>query len=347
MPRRNDMRRRNGRLALALLCAPLAATATAQEEVATLKFAPQKKFDYVLPIETWTPANGVTIAHDGGQAFATESDGLRLHVDTNGDGRVDQKIQGAYGFAILTSTRHDGSDFGYAVRFRRSGDHYEYSTSGVMSGSLHGESIELIDLDNDGVFNEVGTDGMVVGGGKAACYLSEVVNLDGDLYTIEVDAAGTEIRAVPYDGPAGTLGVRRGLTIPGKLVSAVVSDATGKYSFEVGNTNDLRVPAGEYRLTGGFAESGGDSARLRGGSMAPLVVTDGGTAELEQWGAPLIAEFDYTRAGSTVTVQPSVRFVGRAGEEWYELLPDAKSPKLEFVDLDRNRVLTSARFEGC
>lgn len=330
-----------------LAVAPLAATAAAQELTAELKLEPRKRFDLVLPSESWIAANGILIPHRNGRSFATEKDGVRMRVDTDGDGEVDEKIQGARGFALLRGEREDGTEFAYAVRFRQSGTSYEYSTSCVMTGSLDGVSIDLVDLDNDGTFNEVGVDGMIVGGGKVASYLSEVVDLNGTLHTIEVDPSGTSIRAVPYEGPTGTLRIRGGLELPGKLLSAVVTDASRRYSFQVGHTSEVTVPAGTYRLSGGFAEAGGDTARLRAGDMAPLVVEDGGTATFERWGAPLVAEFDFTRAGDIVTVQPNVRFIGRGGEEWYQLLPDAKSPKLVFIDADSNRVLDSKRFEGC
>jgi hypothetical protein len=336
-----------GLCAAALAALPLATSGTAQQESASLRFVPRKKFDLVLPTETWIPAQGIAIPHQGGDAFATEKDGLRLRVDTDGDGQFDARVQGAEGYLVLQGKRQDGQGFAYAVRFRQSGENYEYGTSGVMSGSLRGVSIDLIDADCDGRFGEVGVDAMIVGGGRAASFHSEVVELGGELLRIEVSPDGTEIRASPFDGASGTLRVRGGLSLPGKLVSAVVSDSSGRYSFEVGGAAEVRVPIGSYKLTGGFATAGGDTARLRAGEMAALEVTEGGVASLAAWGAPLVAEFDHARAGDTVTVHPFVRFIGRGGEEWYQLLPDAKSPKLEFIDTDRNRVLDSKRFEGC
>lgn len=341
------MRRPTGIATACLAVLPLATSGHAQQETASLKLEPRKKFELVLPRETWIAADRIAIPHAGGPAFVTEKDGVRLIVDTDGDGRPDTKIQGAKGFAVLQAKRSDGEPLVYAVRFRQSGTAYQYATSCVMSGSLGGTSIELIDVNCNGRFDEVGTDAIVVGGGDAACYLGDVVALKDGLYRLSVDADGTAARAEPFDGPTGTLRIRGGLHLPGRLESAIVSDATGRYSFEVGHDTDVRVPVGSYKLSGGFATAGGDTARLRAGSMKPLVVEDGGTATLEAWGAPLVAEFDHTRAGADVTVQPLVRFVGRAGEEWYELLPDAKSPKLVFIDADRNRVLETKRFEGC
>ena len=45
----------------------------------------------------------------------------------------------------------------------------------------------------------------------------------------------------------------------------------------------------------------------------------------------------FRASGNDVTVQPNVRFLGKAGEEWHTLLPDAKSPKLAFYDKQRGK----------
>ncbi|MBI5853480.1 MAG: hypothetical protein HZB39_20920 [Planctomycetes bacterium] len=324
----------------------LVVPALGQATVVELKFRPIKAFNHVLPAEVWSPANAIAIRHAGGESFASEATETSLRVDTDGDGAVDQKVQGTTGYAVLKGEREGGEAFQYAVRFRNTGSAFEYSCSGAMSGSLAGTSIELIDGDNDGVWNEYGVDAMVVGGGVAASWLSRVVNIKGDLWEIDVDADGKRLRAQPFTGETGTLELRSGLALSGKLVSAVVSDSTRQYSFEVGNTSKLTVPAASYVFSGGFATSGSDTARLRAGKMTPLDVEAGKSASM-QWGAPLVAEFGFQRQGETVTVQPNVKFLGRGGEEWHTLLPDAKSPKLEFYDGSSNKLLASKRFGGC
>ncbi len=103
---------------------------------------------------------------------------------------------------------------------------------------------------------------------------------------------------------------------------------------------------GSYTFTGGFAKKGSDTAHLRAGKMKPIVVDAEQTSSLK-WGAPLIAEFDFTRSGNDLTVQPDVKFIGQGGEEWHTLLPDAKSPKLNFYDEATKKLLASKRFAGC
>ena len=58
-----------------------------------------------------------------------------------------------------------------------------------MVGSVEGVPVQLIDQNNNGVFNEIGIDAMVVGSGKSAAFLSKIVNLKGQLFEFEVDPA--------------------------------------------------------------------------------------------------------------------------------------------------------------
>jgi hypothetical protein len=321
----------------------------AQSEV-TLKYKAIPKFDLILPGEQWTDGtSGIPIAHRGGDRFDVDVELLTARVDTDGDGKLDATVKGLDGYTVLSGKRPDGSPLSYAVRLRVApgGNKCEYATSGAMVGAIEGVPVQLIDQNNNGLYNEAGVDAMVVGSGRAASFLSKVVNVKGKLMSIEVDSNGTTIKATPYSGASGTLSVRRGLKLLGDLHAAVVSDSAQGYSFEVGAAQDgLRVPVGSYVFSGGFASKGGDTAKLRAGKMNPMVVKDGATTTT-QWGAPLVAEFNYTRDGEQLTVQPKVAFIGRGGEEWHALLPDAKSPKLLFYDKDNDKLIATKRFEGC
>lgn len=346
-----NMRQRALPLLAASACV-LAAGLSSQDESgysARLKYRPSPKWDMILPNETWRTVTELDIPQAGEHGFRAEKDGLSLSVDSNADGSLDKKVKGTKGFVLLRGKREDGSALQYAMRVRLAGNRYEYSSSGAMAGSVYGVALKLIDQNNNGIYNEYGVDAMVVGSGRAACYLSTIVNLKGQLYEFSASEDGQEVTVSPWQGATGTLSLRKGLRIPGKLHSVVVSNQAGEQpvSFQLaGSANGLRVPVGSYRLTGGFAEKGSDTAKLRHGEMKPLVVEEDEVTS-PTWGAPLIAEFHFTRDGNEVTVQPQVRFLGRGGEEWHTLLPDAKSPRLAFYDKKRNKLLATKRFEGC
>ncbi|MEZ5966202.1 MAG: hypothetical protein R3F56_20365 [Planctomycetota bacterium] len=315
-------------------CLSLALALPAQHTV-QLAYRAMPDFDLLLPDETWVKASTtIALLHARGAGFAAEVDGMTLRVDTDGDGRLDQVSKGLDHHVVLRGKRPDGSQLAYALRLRTSGlgATFAYSSSGAMVGVVEGVPIQVIDQNNDGVFNEEGVDAIVVGKSRAASFLSRVVNLNGALYSLTIDAAGRSATTLPYEGPAGVLDLRSGLRVVGKLEAAVVSDLAGKLSFEVGNARrGVLVPAGVYVFTGGLATKGAEKGTLRAGQMHPLVVAAGGRTTL-QWGAPLRAEFSTTRVGDKVTVGRTVRYYGRAGEEWIPPRAFARSPKIEVFD---------------
>jgi hypothetical protein len=255
-------------------------------------------------------------------------------------------VKGTSGAAILRGKRTDGNAFTYAIRIVCVSNQYQFASCGVMTGSAHGEQITLIDQDNDGNFAEVGVDAIVIGKGDAASFLSNVVSLGGKLYNLKVVDAGEAIELTPWQGDTGRLNLRKGFK-GGKLTAAVVKLQGADVWFEVGNENEgLEVPVGTYEIVAGLAQQGQDRAKLRQGKMPPLVVTTGESTKAEL-GSPVMAELSFTRNGPDVTVQPSVQFFGRNGEEWHTMLPELKSPKLTFHDKETGKLLASARFEQC
>jgi hypothetical protein len=331
-----------------------AATAVAQDAEPTtskMKYKVARKWTTILPQEVWSNASGsLAIPHAGGEGFVTSIDGTKLLVDTTGDGRTNDVVKGIGGSLTLKGKDEQGRKFQYAVRFRKQGAAWQYATSGSYQGRLEGEKITLIDLNNNGVYNDYGVDAMIVGKSKAAGYLSRVVNLKGNLFNLEVEASGRTVSATPYTGEVGTLDIRNGFKSYGQLVSAVVSNDEGDVSFDVARAKKgLKVPAGDYRLTGGYCVKGSETARIRQGTMKPLTVKADDTAALT-WGAPLTVDFKYTIEGETIKVPPppaNVKYYGAAGEEYYDWQPDATSPEIIITNAKTGGEVGKGRFGGC
>ena len=348
------MRRAHGplrTLGLAALLGTSAAALAADEgssnETATLSYQALPKWSLILPKESWKNADeycGVPHAGDPG-GFAVEQSGLMaLEVDTNGDGELDQKIKGAQGFARLRGKDEDGEAFEYAVRFRYDGG-YRWSPGGAMVGKLRGQTIRLIDQNGDGTYDQAGVDALIVGASDAASFLSSVVNLDGELWNLEVSPNGGRASVTPFEGETGTLDLASGFRSQGALASAVVK--ARELSFELaGAPNGLKVPAGTYELAYGFAVRAGETVHIGKGKTKPIDVRAGEKAELG-WGGPIVAEFDYRVRGETITVQADVKFFGKAGEEYVQFKPDAKSPKILVSEKSTGKLLASGRFGGC
>lgn len=345
------MKLRHGPLLALLVAFGLSAVpAAAQDTItASLKHKSYQKWNWVLPSEQWSAVSGsIPVAHAGGQGFAVEMDGNKLKVDQTGNGRATFEIKGVGGFSRLAARGEDGKPVNYSVRFRAAGQGWQWATGGAMVGKLKGMPVVLFDQNNNGVYNDLGEDALIIGKGKGAAFLSEVINLKGKLYTIEVDPQGRSISAVPFTGEVGTLNVASGFKARGRLNSIVVSDSEGKYSFEMASAKKgLLVPVGDYAITAGQAKAGAETVMIRQGRMNPVAVTSGNKTDLE-WGASVAIEFDYSLAAGNLTVEPSaLRWYGAAGEEYYGWTPDAKSPKILILDAENGRLVGEGRFGGC
>jgi hypothetical protein len=318
----------------------------AQEQTGTLKYREHKNFNFVLPEDVWTPAaGGMRVQHPGGGSFVTVKDGVKMAVDTTGDGQTNDVVKGSKGFLRFQSSAN-GSKFRYAARFKGGNGTYTYQSSCSMSGTVGGVPITLFDLNNNGQFGEVGTDAMIVGKGRAAGYVSKVITHGGNLFKLEVTADGTSATVSPYEGAAGTINLAAGFKARGKLEAVIVSDGNGN-TFNVAGRAAVTVPVGDYTIVAGTVKKGSATARIRAGKMDPVQVTADGAARL-QWGGPLMAEFSHTLGAGKVTVDPKdLRYYGQAGEEYYGWAPDAKSPKFKVHDPATGREVGGFIFAGC
>lgn len=333
-------------LALAVLAAGFVVSggAAAQEaETADLKYKAVKNWNYFLPDElaAWNTVRDVIPVPQGGEAgFAVENSAFKLGIDTDGNGRADHDVKGVAGYAMLGGKDAAGESFDYAVRIRKGSQDWEYASSGIYHGKVAGEKIALIDLNGNGVWNEFGKDAMIVGKGDAASFLSEVVNLGGSLYKLEVTADGRSLSATPYAGDSGLIDVVSQFETEGELLTAVFSTRDRAHSFELSQSAEgLRVPAGEYFLDTAFVAKKKDWVRVRRGGMRAVTVLADQPVRLA-WGGPLTMRFGQTRnSDKEVTVEPPT-FWGDAGEEYFDFFPSGRSPEIVVVDGDGKEVWT-------
>lgn len=316
-----------------------------QQESSTLKYKAVKEWETLLPNETWTGVSfEIPIAHEGGEGFLVDNSAYTLAVDTSGNGKVNEKIKGQGGYAVLTAKNAQGEKFQYAIRVRKERDSWQYASSGMMTGKIHGVPVSLIDQNNNGIWNEIGTDAMVVGKSNSASYLSRIVNLKGALFLFEASADGSTMSITPYEGDAGTLNALGGYVSKGKLSSAVFSSKDGKVSFDLAGAKDgILVPAMEYNLMSGFAEKGVEKVKIRRGKMRPISVKVNEVKTVE-WGGPLHMEFDYFRNDPEQVTVNLPSFFGNAEEEYYDFFPGGKSPSILVTDKATGKEIWSGKF---
>ena len=200
-----------------------------------------------------------------------------------------------------------------------------------------------VQLETRSRFDEFGTDGIVVGKGKAVAFLSKVISHGGKLFNLDVK--GTAVSTTPYEGESGTINVTAGFHSRGSLQAAIISDGTNSYN--VAGMSNVTVPVGDYRIVSGFVGKGPASAAIRAGKMSPIAVKADKDAKLT-WGGKVTAEFTCSADAGKVSVDPKdLHYYGRAGEEYYDLNRNAKSPRFTARNPDSGQPLGNFAFAGC
>lgn len=319
---------------------------------ADLTFKPYKEWDILLPNEQFAGvAEGIRLPHAGGDSLPVRLEGTVLWVDRDGDGKCESKVEplerGKTALLVLrVPAEGQEQDKSYAVRLSSEGK-WTYSASGAMVGEVEGTRVQLIDQNNNGRFDDIGQDAMIVGRGKSASFLSEVASIDGKLFSISVDESGQRIEYAPYSGPVGILDLGSEMESKARMRSVVVTSEDGKRSFEVSRYNEgLSVPAGKYSVHSGRVVLGKSKADLRQGRSEWIEVQEGERTALA-WGGPVEAEFTYARSGGEITIGPrDIWYYGRSGEEYSNFMPLGSSPNFAIKDKQTGEVLVNAKFPG-
>lgn len=334
-----------------LLSASAPGVPTTGATVLDLEFRTLRTFDIKLPAEAFVPiTDGIPFAGAPNGQFAVAVTESGLAFDRDGDGQTDGQVAAPdedHPTRLLTFRMADGGE--YAVRAKVDG-RWSAAPGGAMMGALGKTPVAFIDQNGNGRFDDIGADAMVVGRSKVASFLSEVVELDGQLYHLSVAADGRRAELEPFVGATGHLDLGAAFESKAKLRGLVLNSTDGRYSFEVGGdvtagTKTL-VPAGTYRIHSGELVLGKSHAQIAAGRAADLVVDPNGVASLT-WGGPVTAEVDFVRRGGELTIAPEhVTYFGRAGEAYRAFMPLGSSPAFQVKDRSSGEVLVDMVFPG-
>lgn len=296
-----------------------------------------------LPEERWqSVGTAFALKQTHGFDFKTKLEGTRLLVDTDGDGVTDVTADGKTAFLTLRGKTRDGKPSSYSVRLANDKG-WKFAPGGYLQTTLHGTQIRLIDQDDNGRFDDVGKDAMIVGSGDVATYYSEVVAVGNRLYSLRLDP--TTLTATPFDGPTGKLHLT--CTTKGKVLAAVVRSADLRYSFDMAKAADgMPVPVGAYTLVTGKLGLGESRVAMQTGKSKPILVPKDETRQV-CWGGPIRAEFEYQRLGDKVHLAPDkVWLYGAAGELYTGWVPLGASPKFTILDDTTHKEVAQAHFPG-
>jgi len=305
-----------------------------------LKTKIQRRQKLLLPGEAATAvATGFHFEAGIGADFRADVDGESLRIDADGDGQLETLVEGDKGFVVLEhGDRRDG------VSLVKQGE-WRCVTGSVVQGELAGTKVRVVDQNHNGRFDDVGQDAMVIGNGRAASFLSEVVSIDGQLRRIEVAADGSELRFSPFEGETAKLSLHA--VTDGKVMAAVLNSTDGRYSVHLSKHDvDVVVPAGNYELHSGVLSLAGSRVDMAKGRSKAFSVSAEGVEQLA-WGGPAKAEFAYQEAGGELKFDPNaIWFYGAKNEEYKNWNPVGKSPLITVVDRSTGAVIAETRFPG-
>lgn len=300
----------------------------------------QRTWRLQLPSESWSPAGKQLDFTAGlGRSYATELSGTSLKVDTDGDGELDVTVDAPGGLVVL-----EGDQTRHALRLRY-GSGWEYSAGSLVRGEVNGTRIEVVDQNNDGRYDGVGVDALVLGRSRSACFLSEVIALGDELFSLSVEADGSSLSLTPYTGPSGLLEVTTEATA--KVRAAVFVSQDRKQSVNLATQEgSVRVPAGRYQLHSGALAFSGHTVGVTTGESEWIEVQPEGEGALH-WGGPARAEFAFNRRVGELAFSPeSIWYYGKAGEEYVNWMPNGKSPRIEVREKLSGKELAEAYFPG-
>lgn len=324
-------------LALCVVLPAIDLAGGAETELA-LSTKVHRKWKFRLPAETWHKVgNGIRLAGSSERVFKAQLDGTSLALDVDGDGELDTKIAPEGGVVLLVA---DGRRTALRLRSQPA---WSYAPASVQTCKIEGTKLRLIDQNNNGRFDDIGEDALIVGSGKSASFLSEVIHVRGQLLRIRVSPDGKTLRYSAYEGETSKVAIA--LASEGRLLAAVLKSTDGRYSFDLSRAKaGMSLPSASYVLQSGLLSLGGNTVRVRGAASKALALRAGESAELKL-GAPVRVSFDFEREGGKCHFRPdAIFFHGRSGEEYFDWKPLGKSPKITIDDAVKNKRLAEVIF---
>lgn len=299
--------------------------------------APKGDWEYIIPDEEWSTINGPIFI--GPYEFRTSSkNDFKIEIADTAGREPKVGVNQSGDIVKLKAETEDGERWSYAIRVRGAASGgFEWSPAGIRRGSIDGKKVLIFDRNGNGIYNDIGLDAISIGGRPGAAMLGHVVQVDDQLFELEVDEAGASMRYRPYDGETGLLDVTSEFGLKADLECCVFSTLGGDMSFDLAGTKGaIRVPVGTYELTFGFVSKGSDSAKIGKGKMENLSVDTEAGALLE-WGDELEGRPMVRRGAGEVTISPTYRIYGNGGEEYYDFTPDPMPARYELKDPETDK----------
>ena len=260
----------------------------------------------MLDRKPWNEPLKMVIPEKGGVTILAETKGNRfLAIDVDGDKRYKGPLEnlnlgrsGHFGPTQAVCKWPDGTRmyYGFVIHPPPRGAteaRYELERAGAMMGRAQGKIVQLIDDNSNGLYDEYGTDVIVVGK-RPPVYLGKMVILGGVLHHMKVTPAGHRLFLAKYQGVTGKADMVSGYKPPkgAKLASAALKMDEKSFDVVTGDKETaVSVPEGSYELSTGLVKKFNYEVPIVTGKMKPVAVKAAVGAAVPKWGAPFRIDF--------------------------------------------------------
>ncbi|MFT7539852.1 MAG: hypothetical protein ACI9K5_000811 [Gammaproteobacteria bacterium] len=220
-----------------------------------------------------------------------------------------------------------------------------FAPAGSMVVDLAGTSLRIFDGNVDGIYGSLGEavkswqyagcrkdsyqpdlDSIQIGNSKHAVPFSEMIQVDGNWYSLQVELNGNRISAQPVANvPTGTVKLKmKGVSADFLVLSGIGSLENLYFDVMANGAKGVEVPAGTYALFSGQVSKGKRQQTMKalilpGSGMNNFTVAEGETLTIE-FGAPFGFDFGISQNDDTVTIdEDSVIITGKGGETYQRL----------------------------
>ena len=214
------------------------------------------------------------------------------------------------------------------------------------TGKIDDLEITLIDANKNESFDEIGTDGFILGKSLYALPVSRIINIKNKLYECEIQNTGERITLTPYQGDCGEVDMLSNFKCPLKPEMLILKSAD--IYLDVSKSKTTLVPVGSYNLWLGYIPDKKCSMAIKAGEMKNIEVAkeadkDGKPKPVQvKWGGPYKLDCSCTIQDGKVTIPESVSVYGSAGEEYCNFSPSILPAMVEVFDASKKSVAKGA-----
>lgn len=197
-----------------------------------------------------------------------------------------------------------------------------YRTGLVWKGRIAGQTVRLLDEDQDGRVTQGTRDAILIGDSPVGLPLVHIHRIGGKDVRLRLADDGRSLTCEPAE-PTATGRVAHALAGPA-LKALVVLGSNGS-AYDLSGAGPHDIPPAEYRLAYGLLAAGGTTRSIIPTRETPAYPIQAGKVNRLRLGPPVRLEFTAKLTGGKISISPALKVVGQGGERYEADFSDRSS----------------------